>query len=201
MELAENQAESEFSYPGGRLAKVPGFGPVAVRYDSLRKGLSKTRPPLMARPANLLRVRADSDRLTGSLTGCYPIACEFEEGAFRSTTPTGYVGNSNSRHESRLRQIDDPKQGAHCFDEGPLRGEAWRIESCPRWMLNDFARTRAKNRHGLLNRNTYPISTGRLEGTNNKIRALSRQAYGFRDHDDFELQLYALRTTRYLLIV
>lgn len=67
-------------------------------------------------------------------------------------------------------------------------------------MLKHFTRTLAKNRHGLLNRNAYPISTGRLEGTNNKIRALSRQAYGFRDHDDFELQLYALRTTRDFLI-
>jgi hypothetical protein len=26
------------------------------------------------------------------------------------------------------------------------------------------------------------------------------RGYGFRDHDDFELQLYALHTTRYLLV-
>ena len=67
-------------------------------------------------------------------------------------------------------------------------------------MLKEFARTLAKHRRGLLNWYTYPISTGPLEGTNNKIRALSRQAYGFRDQLYFELQLYALHTTRYLLV-
>jgi transposase len=67
-------------------------------------------------------------------------------------------------------------------------------------MLTDFARTLAKHRHGLLNWYVYPISTGRLEGTNNEILALSRQAYGFHDHQYFELQLYSLHTTRYLLV-
>jgi transposase len=67
-------------------------------------------------------------------------------------------------------------------------------------MLMDFTRTLAKHRHGLLNWYVYPISTGLMEGTNNQIRALSRQACGFRDHHDFELQLYALHTTRYLLV-
>jgi len=67
-------------------------------------------------------------------------------------------------------------------------------------MLKEFARTLATHRRGLLNWYVYPISTGRLEGTNNKIRALSRQAYGFRDQDFFTLQLYALHTTRYQLV-
>jgi transposase len=67
-------------------------------------------------------------------------------------------------------------------------------------MLKEFARTLANHRHGLLNWYAYPINTGRLEGTNNKIRALTRQAYGFRDQDDFKQQLYALHTIRYLLV-
>ena len=49
-------------------------------------------------------------------------------------------------------------------------------------MLKDFARTLAIHRRGLLAWYRYPISTGPLEGTNNKIRALTRQAYGFRGH-------------------
>jgi transposase len=36
----------------------------------------------------------------------------------------------------------------------------------------------------------YPISTGPLEGLNNKIKVLKRQAYGFRDLDYFRLRLY-----------
>jgi transposase len=67
-------------------------------------------------------------------------------------------------------------------------------------MLKDFAKTLAIHRRGLLDWYRYPISTGPLEGTNNKIRALTRQAYGFRDPDYFILQLYALHETRFLLV-
>src|SRR5262249_59833106 len=38
----------------------------------------------------------------------------------------------------------------------------------------------------------YPISTGPLEGTNNKIKTMQRQAYGFRDREFFKLKIYAL---------
>lgn len=67
-------------------------------------------------------------------------------------------------------------------------------------MLQDFAKTLGTHRHGLLAWYTHPISTGPLEGTNNKIRALTRQAYGFRDQQYFLLQLYALHETRLLLV-
>jgi transposase len=67
-------------------------------------------------------------------------------------------------------------------------------------ILKDFAKTLAFHRKGLLNWYRYPISTGPLEGTNNKIRALTRQAYGFRDIEYFILQLYALHETRFLLV-
>jgi transposase len=36
----------------------------------------------------------------------------------------------------------------------------------------------------------FPISTGPLEGLNNKIKVLKRQAYGFRDLDYLKLRLY-----------
>ena len=67
-------------------------------------------------------------------------------------------------------------------------------------MLKDFARTLTLHREGLLAWYGYPISTGPLEGTNTKIRALTRQAYGFRDIEYFILQLYALHETRFLLV-
>jgi transposase len=37
---------------------------------------------------------------------------------------------------------------------------------------------------------THPISTGPLEGLNNTIKVLKRQACGLRDLDDFKLRLY-----------
>jgi transposase len=36
----------------------------------------------------------------------------------------------------------------------------------------------------------HRISTGPIEGLNNKIKVLKRQAYGFRDHAYFKLRLY-----------
>ncbi|MBI4965740.1 MAG: transposase, partial [Desulfomonile tiedjei] len=44
------------------------------------------------------------------------------------------------------------------------------------------------------------ISTGPLEATNNKIKTLQRQAYGFRDREFFVLKIYALHLTKYALV-
>jgi len=45
-----------------------------------------------------------------------------------------------------------------------------------------------------------PSGTGMLEGVNNKIRTLTRQAYGFRDQAFFRLQLFGLHETRTELV-
>jgi len=37
----------------------------------------------------------------------------------------------------------------------------------------------------------HPINNGRMEGTNNKIKTLNRQAYGYRDEEFFILKLLA----------
>jgi transposase len=42
----------------------------------------------------------------------------------------------------------------------------------------------------------YRISTGPLEGTNNKIRTMQRQAYGYRDQEFFKLKILALHQAR-----
>ncbi len=52
---------------------------------------------------------------------------------------------------------------------------------------------------GVLAYYDYRISTGPLEGTNNKIKTLQRQAYGYRDMDFFKLKIYALHLTKYAL--
>jgi len=67
-------------------------------------------------------------------------------------------------------------------------------------ILQQFARTLKRHARGILNYFKFPISTGPLEGTNNKIRTLQRQAYGFRDHEFFKLKIYALHETRYELV-
>jgi transposase len=87
-----------------------------------------------------------------------------------------------------------------------LAAEAFLQDWCDRaWasgirILHKFANTLAAHRTGILAWYDYPISTGPLEGTNNKIKTMKRQAYGFRDQEYFRLKLFALHKTRYQLI-
>jgi len=67
-------------------------------------------------------------------------------------------------------------------------------------MLKKIARTIGAYRTGLLAYYDYPISTGPLEGVNNKIKTLKRQAYGFRDILFFKLKILAIHKTKYALI-
>lgn len=67
-------------------------------------------------------------------------------------------------------------------------------------MLQKFAKTLAGHAFGILNYYDYPISTGPLEGTNNKIKTLQRQAYGYRDMDFFKLKIFGLHEAKYALV-
>ena len=46
----------------------------------------------------------------------------------------------------------------------------------------------------------FPISTGPLEGTNNKIKTMKRETYGFRDIECFKLKIFAIHQTKYALV-
>ena len=67
-------------------------------------------------------------------------------------------------------------------------------------VMQQFARTLAGGLFGILNWFRHRISTGPLEGTNNKIKTMKRQAYGFRDQEFFKLKIYALHETKYALV-
>ena len=67
-------------------------------------------------------------------------------------------------------------------------------------VLMKFAKTLAARRQGILAWYDYPISTGPLEGTNNKIKTMQRQAYGFRDREFLILKIMAIHETRYELV-
>ena len=62
-------------------------------------------------------------------------------------------------------------------------------------MLEKFAKTLTKHRDGVLAYFDYPITTGPLEGINNKIKTMKRQAYGYRDLEFFKLKIMALHKT------
>jgi transposase len=80
--------------------------------------------------------------------------------------------------------------------------ESWiaRAQASGIAVLRSFAKTLRRHEEGLLAYYDYPLSTGPLEGTNNKIRALQRQAYGFRDLEFFKLKLMALHEAKYALV-
>lgn len=67
-------------------------------------------------------------------------------------------------------------------------------------MLMRFANTLAAHKSGLLAYYDHPISTGPLEGTNNKIKTLQKQAYGFRDKEFFKLKIMAVHQAKYALV-
>ena len=67
-------------------------------------------------------------------------------------------------------------------------------------MLEKFADTLEAHQEGILNYYDYPISTGPLEGTNNKIQLMKRQAYGYRDHEFFKLKILGAHETRHALV-
>jgi len=67
-------------------------------------------------------------------------------------------------------------------------------------LLKTFANTLRGHRQGLLAWYSHPISTGPLEGTNNKIKLMQRRAYGYRDLELFKLRILSLHTTRLELV-
>ncbi|OPY07273.1 MAG: Transposase [Syntrophus sp. PtaB.Bin001] len=65
--------------------------------------------------------------------------------------------------------------------------------------LVKVAKTLSGYRTAILNYFKHHITNAALEGTNNKIKTLKRQAYGFRDIEYFKLRLYHLHTQSYSL--
>ncbi len=68
-------------------------------------------------------------------------------------------------------------------------------------MLTKFAKTLEKHFEGILAYFDFDgLSTGPLEGTNNKIKTMQRKAYGYRDIEFFKLKIMALHETKYALV-
>lgn len=66
--------------------------------------------------------------------------------------------------------------------------------------LMSIAKTLLRLQDGLLNYFNHRITSGPMEGTNNKVKTVQRQSYGFRDHEYFKLVLYSLHQTKYALV-
>lgn len=66
--------------------------------------------------------------------------------------------------------------------------------------MNKFCDLLLAHRTGIINWHKHQISTGPLEGFNNKIKVLKRSAYGYRDDEYFALRVLALHESRYALL-
>src|SRR5487761_1952090 len=76
---------------------------------------------------------------------------------------------------------------------------AWATESGVRQMMQ-LAKTLLVHKSGILSWWKHRISNGRMEGINNKIKALLRQTYGLRDERFFTLKLFSLHHSRLTLL-
>lgn len=92
---------------------------------------------------------------------------------------------------------EQPGKGfATVFLDGWLR----RAEASGIKIVQQMARTLAAHRSGLLAYYDVMITSGPMEGTNNKIKTMKRQAYGFRDREFFKLKILAIHETKYALV-
>ena len=99
------------------------------------------------------------------------------------------------KEDLRLLWSQHSKQDARCFLEGWLVN----ARSVGDVHLSRFADTVEGATESILAWYDYPISTGPLEGLNNKIKVLKRMAYGFRDQVFFGLRLLFLHETKFRL--
>lgn len=145
----------------------------------MKKAIKGTRWLLVKNPENLDPTRNEQQRLAEILKLNEPLAL-------------AYYLKEDLREV--WEQVDEEAAERHLMD-WILRAEISGIS-----MLIKFAKTLRLHAQGILAWYDYPISTGPLEGTNNKIKTMKRQAYGFRDHEFFKLKILALHRTTYALV-
>ena len=147
-----------------------------VMHKEVLKG---TRWLLLKNPENLDAKKNEKQRLEEALALNKPLA-------------TAYYMKDDLR-----RFWQQPgKQFATMFLDGWIR----RAEASGIRILQQMAKTLAAHRSGLLAYYDVMISSGPMEGTNNKIKTMKRQAYGFRDHEFFKLKILAIHETKYKLV-
>lgn len=147
--------------------------------DRQRKLLKGTRWLLLKNPENLDADRDEQRRLRAALQLNVPLA-------------TAYYLKED------LRQIwmqPNKRTARRVLRDWLARARASGIP-----MLTQFADTLEEHQEGVLAYYDYRISTGPLEGTNTKIQAMKRQAYGFRDRDFFKLKILGIHETKHALV-
>mgnify|MGYP000052319331 CR=1 FL=1 len=158
-----------------RLRKQLYHEETAVNKRSVIKGI---RWLLLKREDNLNEEKNERERLNQVLELNKPLAIAY------------YL-----KEELRLLWMQDSMEKAKDFF-GKWLAKAY-ASGIP--VLKKVANSLLAHRTGIFSWFCNPISTGPLEGMNNKIKLLKRQAYGYRDKEFFKLKIYALHKTTYAL--
>jgi transposase len=147
--------------------------------DARKKVLKGSRWLLLKSPENLDAEKDETKRLREALALNQPLATAYDL-------------------KDDLRQFwEQPgKRFATVFLDGWIR----RAEASGIKILQKMAKTLTAHRDGLLAYYDVMITSGPMEGTNNKIKTMKRQAYGFRDHEFFKLKILAIHETKYALV-
>jgi transposase len=134
---------------------------------------------LVKRPENLEAQRNERERLEEALQLNAPLATAY------------YL----KEELGEFWEQDDEEQATAFLLDWLARAETSGIK-----ILIGLAKTMRQHALGLLAYYDYPISTGPLEGTNNKIKTMKRQAYGYRDKEFFKLKILAAHEAKYALL-
>ena len=144
-----------------------------------KKALKGVRWLLLKRPENLDHTRKEPKRLEEALRLNEPLAIAY------------YLKDELNE----IWEQDDRETAEALLMDWIVYAESTGIR-----MLHKFAKTLRFHAFGILAWYDYPISTGPLEGTNNKIKTMKRQAYGFRDPEFLMLKILGIHQTTYALV-
>jgi len=148
--------------------------------DTMQKdALKGSRWLLLKRPENLDSSRNEPERLAATLRLNEPLAMAY------------YLKDELNE----IWEQDDEETAQALLMDWIIYAESTGIR-----MLHKFAKQLRLYAMRILAYYDYPISTGPLEGTNNKIKTMKRQAYGYRDHKFFKLKILGIHETKYALV-
>jgi transposase len=150
-----------------------------MKDQSERDVLKGIRWLLLKNPENLDPEKNEKERLEEALKFNQPLA-------------TAYYLKDSLRE---FWECESYGEAARHLDDWIAEAKASEIRQ-----LYGMVNTLENHREGLLNYFLYPISTGPLEGVNNKIKTMKRQAYGFRDYEFFQLKIFTLHQCKYALV-
>jgi transposase len=148
--------------------------------DTMQKDVLKgVRWLLLKRPDHLDPSRREPERLREALRLNEPLAIAYQL----------------KEELNEIWEQDDEKSAQALLMDWIVYAESTGIR-----VLQRFAKTLRLHALGILAWYDYPISTGPLEGTNNKIKTMKRQAYGFRDDEFLKLKILGIHETTYALV-